>query len=242
MLKDKSFDLSAASSAPAPLSAPSSGPPHASDSDSFSSEGLGMPQLEDECLEDLCDQLQGCLETSENSLEFRNTELRRIAGNLRVRSLSESYSDVISDLDSADMRPPRTRVTTTPPLLSLSCPDLAHTTITRAPPSSPLTLVHDTLVTHSLSWSPHDDNDNDLTQLMWPILVWTAASAMPNYQRVIFKNSNGKASDKLRLIVDNIQDKNLSVAHLFSLLKQFTSCANDDEDFYTFLQNKLSLK
>ena len=33
-----------------------------SDSESFSSSGLGMPQMEESCLEDLCDKLQGCLE------------------------------------------------------------------------------------------------------------------------------------------------------------------------------------
>lgn len=99
-LQDKSFDMSVSSSAhitspSPPLSSDFDHGDQLSDSESFSSDGLGMPQLEDECMEDLCDQLQGCLETSENSLEFRNIELRRTVRNLRLRSLSESFSNVI---------------------------------------------------------------------------------------------------------------------------------------------------
>ena len=70
-----------------------------SDSNSFSSDGLGMPRMEDEALEDLAEQLHGCLEGSEGTMHFRAEEVARIAGARLVRSFSDSYLAVGGDLD-----------------------------------------------------------------------------------------------------------------------------------------------
>ena len=70
-----------------------------SDSDSFSSEGLGMPRMEDEALEDLAEQLHGCLEGSEGTLHFRGLEVARLAEGRLVRSFSDSFLAVGGDLD-----------------------------------------------------------------------------------------------------------------------------------------------
>ena len=70
-----------------------------SDSDSFSSEGLGMPKMEDEALEDLAEQLHGCLEGSEGTLHFRGLEVARVAECRLVRSFSDSFLAAGGDLD-----------------------------------------------------------------------------------------------------------------------------------------------
>ena len=70
-----------------------------SDSDSFSSEGLGMPRMEDEALEDLAEQLHGCLEGSEGTLHFRGLEVSRLAQGRLVRSFSDSFLAAGGDLD-----------------------------------------------------------------------------------------------------------------------------------------------
>ena len=70
-----------------------------SDSDSFSSDGLGMPRMEDEALEDLAEQLHGCLEGSESTLHFRGLEVARLAEGRLVRSFSDSFLAVGGDLD-----------------------------------------------------------------------------------------------------------------------------------------------
>ena len=70
-----------------------------SDSDSFSSEGLGMPRMEDEALEDLAEQLHGCLEGSEGTLHFRGLEVARLAEGRLVRSFSDSFLAIGGDLD-----------------------------------------------------------------------------------------------------------------------------------------------
>merc|ERR1712241_255921 len=91
-----------------------------SDSESFSSSGLGMPQMEDSCLDDLCDKLHGCLESGEGEggLHFRNIELRRAVKRLGVRALSETFLSSISDLDHlGEVGQPSLRS-------AYSCPDL----------------------------------------------------------------------------------------------------------------------
>ena len=241
MLQDKSFDLSVASSAhnitsSEPVSSKMTSSSHlVSDSESFSSDGLGMPHLQDQCLEDLCDQLQTCLETSENSLEFRNLELKRIASGLRVRSLSESFSETIHDLDQLAMTGAHhdTGVSDTWSS-SLSCPDLTLSPTLTMTPTSP-DLEYQTLVTHDLAPPTHDET---WVSLVWPLVIWCAVSSLPNYQQIIFKHSHSQ-TDKLSLIVEKIENKNLNVSNLFSLLKEFTSCSSDNADFCTFILNKL---
>ena len=70
-----------------------------SDSNSFSSDGLGMPRMEDEALEDLAEQLHGCLEGSEGTMHFRAEQVAKIAEARLVRSFSDSYLAVGGDLD-----------------------------------------------------------------------------------------------------------------------------------------------
>merc|ERR1719400_302620 len=70
-----------------------------SDSNSFSSEGLGMPRMEDEALEDLAEQLHGCLEGSEGTMHFRAEQVAKIAEARLVRSFSDSYLALGGDLD-----------------------------------------------------------------------------------------------------------------------------------------------
>ena len=98
-------------SSEAPSPPLSASPPTASfslysDSSSFSSEGLGMPRLEDGAMEELVERLHGCLEESEGSLEFRALEVRRLTEGRLLRSLSDSYLSCIGDLDRlASLRP-----------------------------------------------------------------------------------------------------------------------------------------
>ena len=58
-----------------------------------------MPRMEDEALEDLAEQLHGCLEGSEGTMHFRAEEVARIAEARLVRSFSDSYLAVGGDLD-----------------------------------------------------------------------------------------------------------------------------------------------
>ena len=58
-----------------------------------------MPRMEDEALEDLAEQLHGCLEGSEGTLHFRGLEVARLAEGRLVRSFSDSFLAVGGDLD-----------------------------------------------------------------------------------------------------------------------------------------------
>ena len=106
-LSTKSAAASPLVRSPLLLSSSSIGPPSPptsssclySDSDSFSSDGLGMPRMEDEALEDLAEQLHGCLEGSESTLHFRGLEVARLAEGRLVRSFSDSFLAVGGDLD-----------------------------------------------------------------------------------------------------------------------------------------------
>merc|ERR1719219_11857 len=70
-----------------------------SDSDSFSSGGLGMPQLKDTAMEDLAEKLEACLELEQGGLGFRDMELERAVRFLPTRSLSDTYINSIEELD-----------------------------------------------------------------------------------------------------------------------------------------------
>ena len=257
LLQDKSFDMSVASSAhitspSPPLTSNKTDSSHlCSDSDSFSSDGLGMPRLEDECLEDLYDKLQGCLETSENNLEFRNMELRRAVRGLRLRSLSESFSTAIGDLDllssmSSSLRHTiRTTDDLTPSVLtpSLSCPHLSGTMTELRQPCPPRQQFS-SLVTHNLpplvvggQHSPSQPGGCWVQQI-FPILIWIATSCLPNYQQITFQQTENVETDKLKNIVGIIAAKKLSVAKMFSIVRDFVD-NSDKVDFYTFVTNKL---
>ena len=58
-----------------------------------------MPRMEDEALEDLAEQLHGCLEGSEGTLHFRGLEVARLAEGRLVRSFSDSFLAIGGDLD-----------------------------------------------------------------------------------------------------------------------------------------------
>merc|ERR1719481_2011861 len=70
-----------------------------SDSSSFSSSGLGMPRMEEDCLEDLVDKLHGCLEETEGDLRYRAMLVRRIVTARKIRCMSDSFLYCIEDLD-----------------------------------------------------------------------------------------------------------------------------------------------
>ena len=58
-----------------------------------------MPRMDDEALEDLAEQLHGCLEGCEDTLHFRGMEVARLAEGRLVRSFSDSFLAVGGDLD-----------------------------------------------------------------------------------------------------------------------------------------------
>ena len=221
-----------------------------SDSDSFSSEGLGMPQMEDVCMEDLAEKLEGCLETAENNLEFRNTELRRAVRSLRLRSLSESFSEAISDLDrlgttginhcvkmTTDVSGEQ-YVTTLSRSLSLPGLNLAETEC--RVPNTHANKLYPSLVTHN--FVQEGSNDEESRKEQWlsqisPVLIWIAASSHNSLQEVIFHVTDDTKATELKEIVEKILDSKISVEKLFLLVKDFMKSNN--ENLYTFLVEKL---
>ena len=258
LLQDKSFDRSVASSAAAvtspsaPLSSgmTASSELSLSDSDSFSSEGLGMPQMEDDCMEDLAEKLEGCLETAENNLEFRNIELRRAVKNLRLRCLSESFSEAISDLDRLGMTDINHCVKMTTEVSgeqslttlsrSLSLPGLNLAETECRAPNCHENKRYSSLVTHN--FVREDCNSEESSKEQWvsqisPVLIWIAASSQDNLEEVIFHVTDDTKATELKEIVEKILKSKLSVAKLFLIVKDFMKSNN--ENFYTFIVEKL---
>ena len=264
LLQDKSFDSvrsSSVSRSRGPVTSPS--PPvsslltsssqvdtaesEASDSDSFSSAGLGMPRLGAGPMEELCDQLQGCLQTEDGSLQYRDTQLRRAAAGLRLRSLSESYAGVISDLEavgmpgvrslaSGDLPPPATP-------RSLSLPDLAPAP-TEARPPVPAT-TPSSLVTHGLGPGCEDGGEAaPWAREVWPLLVWAAASCQPHLQEVVFRVTSAEEALGLRRVVEAVVSTNWTASELLSCVTefiQFIQTQSNHADFYTFLNDKINV-
>ena len=258
LLQDKSFDRSVASSAAAvtspsaPLSSgmTCSSELSLSDSDSFSSEGLGMPQMEDVAMEDLAEKLEGCLETAENNLEFRNIELRRAVKSLRLRCLSESFSEAISDLDRLGMTDINHRVkmttevsgeqsiTTLSRCLSLPGLNLAETEC-RAPISQ-ADKHYSTLVTHN--FVQNDCNNERSRKDEWvsqisPVLLWIAASSQTNLEKVIFHVSDDTKATELKEVVEKVLESGFSVAKLFLIVRDFMN--SNEDHFFTFIFERL---
>jgi len=100
-----------------------------SDSSSYSSEGLGMPKLKSECMEDLCERLETVIYTQES----RDLQLRRtLAGMPLLRSLSDSFIDNIQDLDKVPyLRASQTSKISTQ--LSLSLPQVSLSSLDLCP-------------------------------------------------------------------------------------------------------------
>ena len=206
----------------------------ASDSESFSSEGLGMPEMEDECLEDLCDKLHGCLETEEGGLSFRNLELKRAVRSLGVRSLSQSYLTTISDLDQLGRSHlPRLDSEQLPTVLtrSYSCPHVFSRGMTESREIGEAGQNLETLETHSLS------RDTVWMEQVWPLLVWLSASSSSHYHTVSFNTLGNTNLQDLAGLCQLIEDNNLTAAALFQIIVDFLSSQTDN--FFTFLRNKL---
>ena len=264
LLQDKSFDSvrsSSQSRSRGPVTSPS--PPlsslltsssqvdtaetEASDSDSFSSAGLGMPRLGAGPMEELCDQLQGCLQTEDGSLQYRDTQLRRAAAGLRLRSLSESYAGVISDLEAVGM--PGVRSLASGDLLppatprSLSLPDLAPAP-TEARPPVPST-APSTLVTHGLGSCCEEGAEAEpWAREVWPLLVWVAASCQPHLQEVVFRVTSAEEALSLRRVVEAVTSTNWTASELLSCVTefiQFIQIQSNHADFYTFLNDKINV-
>ena len=258
LLQDKSFDKSVASSAAAvtspsaPLSSgmTCSSELSLSDSDSFSSEGLGMPQMEDDAMEDLAGKLEGCLETADNNLEFRNIELRRAVKSLRLRCLSESFSEAISDLDRLGMTDinhcvkmttevsGEQSITTLSRCLSLPGLNLAETEC-RAP-NSHADKHYSTLVTHN--FMQNDCNNEGSKKDEWvsqisPVLLWIAASSQTNLEKVIFHVTDDTKATELKEVVGKVLESGISIAKLFLIVRDFIN--SNDEHFYTFIVERL---
>jgi len=247
MLKDKSFDLSTSSaqitSPSLPISSLQTGSSNLfSDSSSFSSEGLGMPKLEDECLEDLCDKLEGCLETSEGCLDLRDTELRRAVKGLGVRSLSDTFMSVIEDMDmlpyvkaSRCILSSEERTSTCLIKPSISCPNLSI----------------------SSNWSIHNGchgkrGENQTravvtqsvtvggwTRQVWPLLIWISASALGTVKGVTFNTAGHRELEDLGDTVDKLICKNVNSEELLKMVLEFV--AGTEEDLFNFIQNKLQI-
>ena len=200
-----------------------------SDSESFSSSGLGMPQMEDSCLDDLCDKLHGCLETGEGEggLQFRNIELRRAVRRLGVRALSETFLPTISELDHlGELSQPRlTRAYSCPGLV---CREEAET---RQPGEAGPD--YSSLATHSLS-------EGELwQQQLWPVLLWLSASLTPgkHFHSLNFYTAGNTNLSQLLHVSQIIKQADLSVSDLYDIIVEFLD--NDQDNFFNFLSNKL---
>ena len=224
LLQDKSFDLSTSSAPPAsPPSRPASSELF-SDSESVSSAGLGMPQLEDDCMEDLADRLTGCIALSEDGLQWRDEELRRVAHQLGTRSLSESFLPLIGDLD----------LLAAGPVGRVECGVRAAHSCHRLPgqlvvrqPAPPLPLP-DTVATHLPVGRGRGAQ-------LWPWLVWVAASLLPGLTRV---TCSPGLHPHLQTAVTAVTESNLTAANLIDLLAEFV--IDDCEDLCNFITNKIS--
>ena len=75
-------------------------------------------------------------------------------------------------------------------------------------------------------------------QQIFPILIWIATSCLPNYQQITFQQTENVETDKLKNIVGIIAAKKLSVAKMFSIVRDFVD-NSDKVDFYTFVTNEL---
>jgi len=240
MLQDKSFDLSTSSaqvtSSSLPVSSLQTGSSNLfSDSSSFSSEGLGMPKLEEDCMEDLCDKLTGCIETSEGGLEFRNIELRRAINVLGVRSLSDSFLSTIGDLDrlssitrsqcAASLESKTSDCILKP---SLSCPNLSSA-FDWSTYSGEVSDHFTSVVTQSVASA-------GWTRQVWPLLLWISASAVGTVREVNFDTAGQEGLEDLGRIVDKIVSKNLKTGDLFEIICEFVR--GEECDIFNFIEIK----
>ena len=173
--------------------------------------------------------------------------LRRAAAGLRLRSLSESYAGVISDLEAVGM--PGVRSLASGDLLppatprSLSLPDLAPAP-TEARPPVPST-TPSTLVTHGLGSCCEEGAEAEpWAREVWPLLVWVAASCQPHLQEVVFRVTSAEEALSLRRVVEAVVSTNWTASELLSCVTefiQFRQIQSDHADFYTFLNDKINV-
>lgn len=243
LLQDKSFDLSTSSaqvtSPSLPVSSLKTGSSSLfSDSSSFSSEGLGMPKMDENCLEDLCDNLKGCIESSEGGLEFRNIQLRRAAYSLGVRSLSETFIDCIGDMDKLLYSNAIRQVNASEDFIdgpfikpSISSPNL---NIGTGCPSTVVNLANQfeyrSVIAQSITTSGWR------TQV-WPLLLWISASSVNCIGEIVFRTMAQEGLEDLGYIVDKILTKNVKSGELIMWICEFI--CGKDEDLFKFVNDNL---
>jgi len=243
LLQDKSFDLSTSSaqvtSPSLPVSSLQTGSSNLfSDSSSFSSEGLGMPNMDENCMEDLCDNLKGCIETSEGGLEFRNIELRRAAHSLGVRSLSETFINAIGDMDKLSYSKAIRQVYSGEDLMekasmkySISSPNL-NTLNDWSPTIGSISnqFEYKSVTAHAVTLS-------GWRRQLWPLLFYIAASSVSCVGEVTFRTLGQEGLEDLADIVDKLRKKNVNCGELVKWICEFIS--GKEDDLFLFLNNNL---
>eukprot|EP00090_Calanus_glacialis_P011417 TRINITY_DN19826_c0_g1_i1.p1 TRINITY_DN19826_c0_g1~~TRINITY_DN19826_c0_g1_i1.p1 ORF type:complete len:736 (-),score=156.21 TRINITY_DN19826_c0_g1_i1:9-2216(-) len=246
LLQDKSFDLSTSSaqvtSPSLPVSSLQTGSSNLfSDSSSFSSEGLGMPKMDEDCMEDLCDNLKGCIETSEGGLEFRNVELRRAVKGLGIRSLSDTFISSIGDMDRLSYMTATQRVISAeesieenPPKRSLSSPNLYTASDWSVyNDTSSNNLEYKSVFTQSIisaGWK----------QQVWPLLLWVSASTLKSIKEVTFNTAGHEGLEDLADTVDKLVKKNIKCVELINIILEFIR--GKEEDLFIFIDKSLENK
>jgi len=243
LLQDKSFDLSTSSaqvtSPSLPISSLQTGSSNLfSDSSSFSSEGLGMPNMDESCMEDLCDNLKGCIETSEGGLEFRNIELRRAAHSLGVRSLSETFINSIGDMDKLSSSKAIRQVYSGEDLMdkpsmkfSLSSPDI-KTSNDWSPTIGSISnqFEYKAVTAHAVALT-------GWRKQLWPLLFYVAASSVSCVSQVTYRTLGQEGLEDLADIVDKLSKKNVKCGELIKWICEFIS--GKEEDLFLFLNDNL---
>jgi len=243
LLQDKSFDLSTSSaqvtSPSLPVSSLQTGSSNLfSDSSSFSSEGLGMPKMDEDCMEDLCDNLKGCLETSEGGLEFRNIMLWRAAKRLGVRSLSDTFINSIGDMDKLFYSNAIRQVN--------SAVNLNEETSLKPSLSSPNLRITADWLTQNKTTSNHFEFKSVITQSvassgwrrqLWPLLIWISASSVECISEVTFRTMGQEGLEVLEDLVGKLVNKNVTSGDLLKVIFEFT--CGKGEDLFEFVKEKL---
>merc|ERR1712243_361106 len=209
-----------------------------SDSSSFSSEGLGMPNMDESCMEDLCDNLKGCIETSEGGLEFRNIELRRAAHSLGVQSLSETFINSIGDMDKLSSSKAIRQVYSGEDVMdkpsikfSLSSPDL-KTSNDWSPTICSISnqFEYKAVVAHAVALT-------GWRKQLWPLLFYIAASSVSCVSQVTSMTLGQEGLEDLADIVDKLSEKNVKCGELIKWICNFIS--GKEEDLFLFLNDNL---
>jgi len=239
ILQDKSFDLSTSSpqitSPSLPVSSLKTGSSDIfSDSSSFSSEGLGMPNMDEGCMEDLCDNLKGCIETSEGGLDFRNVELKRAVKGLGIRCLSDSYIASIGDMDQFQSLKSSQKLKISENLegnirgnISLSCPNLLVSTDWCEYVKEVEQVIYKSVVSEGIE-------GNKWEQQVWSILLWIAASLTDHVQEITFNAKESPELEDLETVVELVLKHNVTCQEL--LQKILDTLDGEENDVFSCIR------